>query len=82
MASHSPILVYQALMEDVKRRIGCLRRIAYADLSLGDERLNWEVSALQLRMVLESIAFASLSAHRDIYSRVHAKFATQVGARF
>lgn len=76
MASHPPILVYQALMEDAKRRIGCLRRIASGDLSLGDDRLNWELSALQLRMVLESIAFASLSAHRDAYSRVHAKFAT------
>ncbi len=63
-------------MEDAKRRIGCLRRIASDDLSLGDDRLNWELSALQLRMVLESIAFASLSAHRDAYSRVHAKFAT------
>ena len=63
-------------MEDVKRRIGCLRRIASGELSLGDERLYWELSALQLRMVLELIAFASLSAHRDAYSRVHAKFAT------
>ena len=63
-------------MEGVKRRIACLRRIASGELSLADERLNWELSALQLRMVLESIAFASLSAHRDAYSRVHAKFAT------
>jgi hypothetical protein len=76
MTSNPPILVYRALMEDIKRRLGCLRWLASGDLSLGDERLNWELSALQLRMVLESIAFASLSAHRDSYSRVHAKFAT------
>src|SRR5207253_1559532 len=57
-------------------RIACLRRLAAGALSLGDERLDWELSALQLRMVLESIAFASLSAHRDAYSRVHAKFST------
>lgn len=76
MASYSDIMVYRALMEDVKRRITCLRSIALGDLRIGNERLTWELSALQLRMVLESIAFASLSAHRNVYSRVHAKFAT------
>lgn len=76
MTSHPPILIYQALMEDIKRRINCLRRIASGATSLGDDRLNWELSALQLRMVLESIAFASLSAHRDVYAGVHAKFST------
>ena len=62
-------------MKDIKGRIACLRRLAMGSLSLGDDRLNWELAALQLRMVLESIAFASLSAHRDAYSQVHAKFA-------
>lgn len=75
MTSPPPILVYQALMEDIKRRITCLRRLASGSLSLEDARLNWELAALQLRMVLESIAFASLSAHRDAYASVHAKFA-------
>lgn len=51
MTSHPPILIYQALMEDIKRRIVCLRRVASGDISLGDDRLNWELSALQLRMV-------------------------------
>ena len=62
-------------MENIKGRIACLRRLATGSLSLGDDRLQWKLAALQLRMVLESIAFASLSAHRDAYSRVHAKFA-------
>jgi hypothetical protein len=74
MVSHPPILVYRALMEDVKKRTACLHCIASGTLSLGDDRMNWELAALQLRMVLESIAFASLSAHRGAYSRVHAKF--------
>jgi hypothetical protein len=49
------VLVYQALMEGIKKRTACLRRLAKGELSLGDERLNWELAALQLRMVLESI---------------------------
>ncbi|MBI3401650.1 MAG: hypothetical protein HY048_09540 [Acidobacteria bacterium] len=49
--------------------------MADGSLSLGDDRLNWELAALQLRMVLELIAFASLCAHKDTYAAVHANFA-------
>ncbi len=75
MDPRPPILVYQALMQSVKNRIAGLRRLATGSLSLGDERLNWEWAALQLRMVLEGVAFASLAAQRDAYAKVHARFA-------
>jgi hypothetical protein len=75
MDPRPPILVYQALMESIKGRISCLRRLASGELTLGDERTNWELAALQLRTILESIAFASMAAHRDAYASVHAKFA-------
>jgi hypothetical protein len=71
-----PIHIYRALMESAKVRIACLRRLTGGGFSLGDERLNWECAALQLRMVLELIAFASLCAHKAAYSAVHKKFAT------
>jgi hypothetical protein len=70
-----PILVYQALMEAVKVRIAVLRRLTTGALSIGEERLTWEFAALQLRMVLEQIAFASLCANKDAYAAIHENFA-------
>jgi hypothetical protein len=64
MEIREPILIYRSLMEEVKKRIACLRRLAGGSISLGDARLNWELAALQLRMVLKLIAFSSLSAHQ------------------
>lgn len=75
MEPQQPILVYRSLMELAKTRIACIRRIASGSLSLGDDRLNWELAALQLRMVLELVAFASLSAHKGAYAAAHANFA-------
>jgi len=75
MNATPPIAIYRALMEVVKTRIACLRRLASGAISLGDQRLDWEAAALQLRMVLELIAFSSLCAHKDAYAAAHANFA-------
>ncbi len=61
-------------MEAIKVRMRVLERVANRSTSLGDPRHDWEMVALQLRMVLELIAFSSLCATRDAYAAVHSNF--------
>ena len=64
--------IYLSLMEDVKRRIALVRRFAARTLTLGAEVFDYECVSLQLRKILELIAFSSLCANRDAYASVHA----------
>lgn len=66
-----PIQIYLAAMEDIKARILIIKRITEGLSPLNDEGMDGEVVCLQLRKVLEQIAFASLAAHKDAYSAVH-----------
>jgi hypothetical protein len=61
-------------MEDAKRRMALIRSIANGSLTLGTETFNYECASLQLRKVLESIAFGSLCANTVAYAQVHANF--------
>ena len=66
--------VYCALMEDAKSRIALLQRIATGLLQHGTENFEYECASLQLRKVLESIAFGSLCANKVAYAKAHANF--------
>lgn len=51
-----------------------MRRFPARKLSLGSERFDYECISLQLRKILELIAFGSLCANRDAYAAVHSHF--------
>jgi hypothetical protein len=57
-ASHAAS-IYCALMEEVKSRVALLQRITTGSLRHGTENFEYECASLQLRKVLESIAFGS-----------------------
>jgi len=66
--------VYCDLMEDAKARIALLQRITSGSLRHGTANFEYECASLQLRKVLEAIAFGSLCANKPVYAKVHANF--------
>jgi hypothetical protein len=66
--------VYCNLMEDAKGRLALLQQITAGSLRHGRENFEYECASLQLRKVLEAIAFGSLCANKPAYARVHANF--------
>jgi hypothetical protein len=62
-------------MEDVKRRLVLVKRFASGELPLGSEQFAYECVSVQLRKVLELVAFASLCANKAKYAEAYADFA-------
>lgn len=70
----TPDETYCSLMEDLKTRIVLLRRFTAGSLRHGTEMFDYECASLQVRKVLEAIAFGSLCANQSAYAKVHANF--------
>jgi hypothetical protein len=66
--------IYCDLMEESRSRIALLRRITIGSLRHGTENFEYECASLQLRKVLESIAFGSLCVNEPAYAKTHANF--------
>ena len=71
---------YRTLMEGVKLRIALIDKIMTGEHKLPDVPML-ESAALQLRKVLELIAFGSLVANKKAYSAAHANFAGEWNAK-
>ncbi|MFN4025502.1 MAG: hypothetical protein ACK4MQ_11775 [Hyphomonas sp.] len=67
----SAISRYCDCMEDLKARLALIKRMTEGYSPLGTEGLDGEVVCLQLRRILEQIAFGSLLAHRETYEAAH-----------
>lgn len=74
MSSEAPVKIYCALMEELKDRTALIRRFCNGSLSVGHNHFNYECVSLQLRKVLELIAFGSLCANKTKYAKVYANF--------
>lgn len=66
---------YCICMEDIKSRIAIVRPVFEGRLSTGKELFDYEFVSVQLRKSLELIAFASMTANKDLYANQYAKFA-------
>ena len=66
---------YLAMMDEIKRRTAVIRALNEGKAHLLYDTTSIESMYLQLRKVLELIAFGSLAANKDLYSQVHAGFA-------
>jgi hypothetical protein len=75
MDHQAPVVMYCTLMEDVKTRIGLVRRFTSAEIRVGSEQFAYECVSVQLRKVLELVAFASLCANKEKYASAYADFA-------
>jgi hypothetical protein len=74
-AETNDITRYCGLMENIKMRFELIRRILAEGTFFASNEFAYECVSVQLRKLLESIAFASLCANKDKYSEVHANFA-------
>lgn len=61
-------------MDQISRRLRLLAGLAQGDFTSGDETADGEFACLQLRKILEQIAFASLAANRERYADVRPRF--------
>jgi len=67
-------LIYCRCMDQARRRIQLLRTLSQGEFTSGDENADAEFGCLQLRKILEQVAFAALAANRELYSQVRAGF--------
>src|SRR5690349_16787754 len=68
-------VVYANCMEKVRQRVNAVRWLVMTARALQvDHFLITEGVFVQFRKILELIAFASLSAHRELYSQAYANY--------
>jgi hypothetical protein len=72
---------YCNCMEEVKHRVGLVRSLLSGLVSMGYPAFDTETVFLQFRKILELVAFASLTANKDVYSAAYEEFATHWNAR-
>lgn len=66
---------YVDAMAEIKRRIDVINTFLSGQRNAGYRASNVETIGLQFRKVFELIAFASLTAHKELYSAAHSDFA-------
>ena len=76
-----PAAMYCDLMEDIKRRIKLITKFTSGELQFDSEQFAYECVSVQLRKVLELIAFGSLCANKTKYAQVHGNFARHWNAK-
>lgn len=72
---------YCNCLESTKKRLQLIDRVIAGTLRVDDEGIDAEFVCLQLRRVLELLAFASISVHKEIYAQAHNDFATHWNAK-
>ena len=66
--------LYCSSLDEVRMRLTLIRSVCNGSLSAGSEIFNYEIASVNLRKCLELIAFGSLTANKDVYASMHAKF--------
>lgn len=67
--------LYVNCMEEIRDRVRLVQSVGAGQVTTGHQVFDVELVFLQLRKILELIAFASLTANKDKYSAAHAQFA-------
>src|SRR5882762_9459912 len=79
--SNPELTQYCNCMEEVKHRVGLVRSLLIGSVSTGYPAFDTEMVFLQFRKILELVAFASLTANKDVYSAAYEKFTTHWNAK-
>jgi hypothetical protein len=82
MKSTEPMYLYAQQMREVKRRLEVIDYFLLAGGHALYKPTTIESTCLQVRQILELIAFASLCANQKAYSAVHADFASSWNAEY
>jgi len=70
------LTIYCNLMEEIKVRVNVVQSCIRKQIPVLYPATTIETAALQLRKILELIAFGSLVAHKEEYARQYEKFST------
>jgi hypothetical protein len=73
--------LYINCMEEVRDRVNLVKSVGAHSITTGHQVFDMELVFLQLRKILELIAFASLTANKEKYSAANAQFATHWKAK-
>jgi hypothetical protein len=74
-ATMSPdIIAYTAVMEDIKRRQEVVVALHKREIDLRYPVVQIESMILQVRIILELVALASLAAHKSVFEQNKKKF--------
>lgn len=73
---------YCDCMQEIKYRLTLIRSLLLNQISLGSEGFNVELIFLQLRKILEIIAFSSIVANKDKYEAAYKSFASHWNATY
>ncbi len=74
-------VMYCNCMEEVKSRVSVILGVAEGRVTIGREDFDAELVCVQLRKILELIAFASLTANKERYAEAHADFQSHWNAK-
>lgn len=77
----SDIKIYLQQMEEIKNRVSFARSFLNSEMSPEDELFGYEIVCVHLRKILELIAFSTLAANKEEYSRVHDDFSKKWNAK-
>lgn len=73
--THTPdIEAYLLIMQEIKRRTSVVVALSNGEIKVGYVATQIETMALQLRMILELVALASLSANKSLFEKNAKKF--------
>ena len=67
--------IYCNCMARIRNRLNIVNDVLNGRIAAKHSDVVAEIIFIQFRKSLEELAFASLSANKDVYSAVHAKFA-------
>lgn len=65
---------YTSIMEEIKKRTELIMRLIHGEINMVWVRTQAETVALQMRMIIESVALASLSANKSEFEKEGNKF--------
>jgi len=77
----SDIEIYCQQMEEIKNRISEIQQFLASDGSFGDKNFDYEFACIHLRKILELIAFSTLAANKNEYSRINKDFTKEWNAK-
>ncbi|PJB72389.1 MAG: hypothetical protein CO093_03170 [Alphaproteobacteria bacterium CG_4_9_14_3_um_filter_47_13] len=81
MNTQKQLQLYCKQMEAIKYRIDIAALIAQQKMTLGNQNLDYAFSSVQLRKILELIAFSSLIANKEKYSKIHKNYTKHFSAK-
>lgn len=68
------VKAYVSVMEDIKHRTKVVSRMINQEINMMNKIIQAESMALQIRMIIESIALASLAANKSLFEQEGDKF--------